>query len=132
MQRLRAKRAQIAPADSHEGTNAAGADVYQGRGRFTGRNTVEVDTTHAQGTQRTHARTHTTRTATTTNKGTMTAKQQGSRTAPGAGAAVVCTRHPQVNGKVLRFRKAVIATGGRHTAALVPPRTPSPLGTAML
>ena len=54
MQRLRAKRAQIAPADSHEGTNAAGADVYQGRGRFTGRNTVEVDTTHAQGTQRTH------------------------------------------------------------------------------
>jgi len=53
MQRLRAKRAQIAPADSHEGTNAAGADVYQGRGRFTGRNTVEVDTTHAQGTQRT-------------------------------------------------------------------------------
>ena len=62
MQRLRAKRAQIAPADSHEGTNAAGADVYQGRGRFTGRNTVEVDTTHAQGTQRTHgahnARTH--------------------------------------------------------------------------
>ncbi|EOD06276.1 hypothetical protein EMIHUDRAFT_460130, partial [Emiliania huxleyi CCMP1516] len=64
MQRLRAKRAQIAPADSHEGTNAAGADVYQGRGRFTGRNTVEV------------------------------------------------------NGKVLRFRKAVIATGGR--AALPP------------
>ncbi|EOD08411.1 hypothetical protein EMIHUDRAFT_453130 [Emiliania huxleyi CCMP1516] len=64
MQRLRAKRAQIAPADSHEGTNAAGADVYQGRGRFTGRNTVEV------------------------------------------------------NGKVLRFRKAVIATGGRQTAAL--------------
>ena len=62
----------------------------------------------------------------------MTAKQQGSRTAPRAGAAVVCTRHPQVNGKVLRFRKAVIATGGRQTAALVPPRTPSPLRTAML
>ena len=43
MRRLRAKRAQIAPADSHTGTTATGADVYQGRGRFTGSHTVEVN-----------------------------------------------------------------------------------------
>ena len=64
MRRMRAKRAQIAPADSHAGTTATGADVYQGRGRFTGPHTLEV------------------------------------------------------NGQTLRFRKAVVATGGR---ALIPP-----------
>jgi hypothetical protein len=42
MERMRRLRAEIAPADAHEGTAAAGADVFQGRGRFTGRNTVEV------------------------------------------------------------------------------------------
>ena len=64
MRRLRAKRAEIAPVDSHAATTAVGADVYQGRGRFTGPHTVEV------------------------------------------------------NGRTLRFRKAVLATGG---SALVPP-----------
>jgi hypothetical protein len=43
MERLRKSRATIAPADGHEGTEAAGTHVYQGRGRFTGPNTVEVN-----------------------------------------------------------------------------------------
>ena len=64
MARMRRLRAQIAPADSHEATVAAGAHVYQGRGVFVGPNSVEI------------------------------------------------------NGKTLRFKKAVVATGGR---ALVPP-----------
>ncbi len=59
MARMRRLRSSIAPADAHTATVSAGADVYQGRGRFTGRNTVEV------------------------------------------------------NGKTLRFKKAVVATGGR-------------------
>ena len=60
---MRELRAKIAPADSHTATVGAGADVYQGRGRFVGPHELEV------------------------------------------------------NGKRLRFRKAVIATGGR---ALIP------------
>lgn len=64
MARMRRLRAQIAPADSHEATVGAGADVYQGRGRFVGPNAIEV------------------------------------------------------NGKTLRFKVAVVATGGR---AAVPP-----------
>ena len=63
MERMRELRAKIAPADSHTATVGAGADVYQGRGRFVGPHELEV------------------------------------------------------NGKRLRFRKAVIATGGR---ALIP------------
>jgi len=59
MARMRKLRAAIAPADAHSATVAAGADVYQGRGRFTGPHTIEV------------------------------------------------------NGQTLRFKKAVIATGGR-------------------
>lgn len=43
MSRMRRLRAQIAPADSHEATVAAGADVFQGRGRFVGPNTIEVN-----------------------------------------------------------------------------------------
>ena len=43
MRRLRELRAKIAPADGHEGTENAGAHVYQGRGRLTGPNTVEVN-----------------------------------------------------------------------------------------
>lgn len=61
---MRRLRAEISAADSHGATNTAGAHVYQGRGRFVGPNSLEV------------------------------------------------------NGKTLRFRRAVIATGGR---AVVPP-----------
>lgn len=43
MARMRRLRAKIAPADSHDATAGAGADVYQGRGRFTGPNTLEVN-----------------------------------------------------------------------------------------
>ena len=43
MARLRQKRATIAPADGHPGTEATGAHVYQGRGRLTGPNTLEVN-----------------------------------------------------------------------------------------
>ena len=64
MERMRRLRAQISPADSHDATQGAGADVYQGRGRFVRPDAVEV------------------------------------------------------NGRTLRFRKAVVATGGR---AVVPP-----------
>ncbi|KAG7369729.1 dihydrolipoyl dehydrogenase [Nitzschia inconspicua] len=43
MARLRRLRATIAPADGHPGTEQAGTHVYQGRGRLTGPNTVEVN-----------------------------------------------------------------------------------------
>mmetsp|Transcript_36624 Transcript_36624/g.41200 ORF Transcript_36624/g.41200 Transcript_36624/m.41200 type:complete len:576 (+) Transcript_36624:168-1895(+) len=43
MKRLRQKRAAIAPADGHPGTESAGTHVYQGRGRLTGPNTLEVN-----------------------------------------------------------------------------------------
>jgi hypothetical protein len=43
MERLRQKRATIAPADGHPGTESAGTHVYQGRGRLTGPNTIEVN-----------------------------------------------------------------------------------------
>lgn len=42
MRRLRRLRAQISPADGHKGTAGTGAHVYQGRGRFTGPDTIEV------------------------------------------------------------------------------------------
>ncbi|EOD05293.1 putative mercuric reductase [Emiliania huxleyi CCMP1516] len=64
MARMRRLRAHIAPADSHEGSAAAGAHVYQGWARFSGPDTVVV------------------------------------------------------NERTLRFKKCVIATGGR---AAVPP-----------
>jgi hypothetical protein len=38
MKRMREKRAAIAPVDGHEGTVDAGAQVFQGRGRFARRN----------------------------------------------------------------------------------------------
>ena len=75
MARMRKLRADIAPADSHDGTAAAGADVYQGRGRFTGPNEVEV------------------------------------------------------NGQRLRFKKAVIATGGRATVPTTPGLAEAPYVT---
>lgn len=43
MKRLRRLRAKIAPADGHEATEASGAHVFQGRGRLTGPNTLEVN-----------------------------------------------------------------------------------------
>jgi len=43
MARLRQKRAIIAPADGHPGTEGTGAHVYQGRGRLTSPNTIEVN-----------------------------------------------------------------------------------------
>eukprot|EP00966_Prymnesium_polylepis_P014244 329120-Prymnesium_polylepis.2 len=67
MARLRRLRAAIAPADAHTGTEATGARVFQGYGKFTGADTIEV------------------------------------------------------NGKTLRFKKAVVCTGGR---ARVPTHIP--------
>jgi len=43
MARLRQTRATIAPADGHPGTEATGAHVFQGRGKLTGPNTIEVN-----------------------------------------------------------------------------------------
>merc|ERR1712137_1513840 len=43
MKRVRALRAKIAPVDGHEATEAAGTHVFQGRGRLTGPNTLEVN-----------------------------------------------------------------------------------------
>jgi pyruvate/2-oxoglutarate dehydrogenase complex dihydrolipoamide dehydrogenase (E3) component len=43
MARLRRLRATIAPADGHPGTELAGAHVYQGRGKLTGPDTLEVN-----------------------------------------------------------------------------------------
>ena len=42
MERMRRLRAAIAPADAHVATTAVGADVYQGRGVFVSRDTIEV------------------------------------------------------------------------------------------
>ncbi|KAJ1445970.1 mercuric reductase [Pelagophyceae sp. CCMP2097] len=75
MQRMRKLRAQIAPADAHVATTAVGADVYQGFGRFTGPNTIEV------------------------------------------------------NGKILRFRKAVVATGGSPAVPNIPGLKETPFTT---
>lgn len=44
MERLRRLRTKIAPADGHEGTEKAGAHVFQGRGIFTGPNSIQVTT----------------------------------------------------------------------------------------
>lgn len=43
MKRVRELRAKIAPVDGHEATEAAGAHVFQGRGRLTGPNTLQVN-----------------------------------------------------------------------------------------
>ena len=43
MERMRKLRAKISPADGHEGTSGTGAHVFQGRGRFTGKNAIEVN-----------------------------------------------------------------------------------------
>lgn len=75
MQRLRAKRTVIAPADGHAGSAGTGAHVFQGRGVFTGPNTVQVGSTE------------------------------------------------------LRFRKAVIATGGRPWIPPIPGLAEAPYTT---
>lgn len=75
MQRLRERRAVISPADGHDGTASAGTHVFQGRGRFTGPNTIEV------------------------------------------------------NGKTLKFKKAVVATGGRPTIPSYPGLKEAPYTT---
>lgn len=43
MRRLRERRSVISPADGHDGTTGVGAHVFQGRGRFTSPNTIEVN-----------------------------------------------------------------------------------------
>ncbi len=66
MERMRRLRAQIAPNDSAQRYAGLGVDVFQGRARFTGRDTVEI------------------------------------------------------NGKTLRFAKAIIATGGTAAIPAIP------------
>mmetsp|Transcript_22717 Transcript_22717/g.43152 ORF Transcript_22717/g.43152 Transcript_22717/m.43152 type:complete len:579 (-) Transcript_22717:18-1754(-) len=75
MQRLREKRTQIAPADGHTGTAGVGAHVFQGFGKFTGPNTIDV------------------------------------------------------GGTTLKFKKAVIATGGRPMIPPVPGLDQAPYST---
>eukprot|EP00538_Stauroneis_constricta_P000713 CAMPEP_0119563382 /NCGR_PEP_ID=MMETSP1352-20130426/23183_1 /TAXON_ID=265584 /ORGANISM="Stauroneis constricta, Strain CCMP1120" /LENGTH=527 /DNA_ID=CAMNT_0007611963 /DNA_START=270 /DNA_END=1853 /DNA_ORIENTATION=- len=75
MRRLREVRSQIAPADGHGGTQGAGTHVFQGRGRFTSPNTVEV------------------------------------------------------NGKELKFKKCVVATGGRPSIPDIPGLKEAPYTT---
>lgn len=43
MRRLRELRSVISPADGHDGTSGVGTHVFQGRGRFTSPNTIEVN-----------------------------------------------------------------------------------------
>jgi len=43
MERMRRLRAKIAPVDSHEGTENAGADMYVGKAVFTGPHELQVD-----------------------------------------------------------------------------------------
>lgn len=66
MERMRRLRAEISPGDSYATTVSAGADCYQGKAKFTGKNTLEV------------------------------------------------------NGQTLRFRKAVVATGGGAALPKIP------------
>lgn len=75
MQRLREKRTHIAPADGHPGTTGTGAHVFQGFGKFTGPNTIEV------------------------------------------------------GGTALKFKKAVVATGGRPAIPPVPGLDKAPYTT---
>jgi len=75
MERMRMLRSRIADVDGHSLTEQAGAHVYQGRGRFTSPDSIEV------------------------------------------------------NGKTLKFKKAVIATGGRPSIPSVPGLKESPYTT---
>mmetsp|Transcript_23212 Transcript_23212/g.39427 ORF Transcript_23212/g.39427 Transcript_23212/m.39427 type:complete len:588 (-) Transcript_23212:69-1832(-) len=75
MRRMRQLRAKIAPVDGHASGVKAGSHVFQGRGRFTGPDTVEV------------------------------------------------------NGITLKFRKAVVATGGRPTVPNIPGLKEAPYTT---
>eukprot|EP00545_Synedropsis_sp_CCMP1620_P013483 CAMPEP_0119004920 /NCGR_PEP_ID=MMETSP1176-20130426/1433_1 /TAXON_ID=265551 /ORGANISM="Synedropsis recta cf, Strain CCMP1620" /LENGTH=579 /DNA_ID=CAMNT_0006956681 /DNA_START=114 /DNA_END=1853 /DNA_ORIENTATION=- len=43
MNRLRERRSVISPADGHDGTSSAGTHVFQGFGKFTSPNTIEVN-----------------------------------------------------------------------------------------
>lgn len=49
MARMRRLRAQIAPADSYEGTAAAGAHMFAGKATFTGPNSLRVESTLVPG-----------------------------------------------------------------------------------
>ena len=75
MRRMRELRAKIAPVDGHASGVKAGSHVFQGRGRFTGPDTVEV------------------------------------------------------NGITLKFRKAVVATGGRPSVPNIPGLKEAPYTT---
>lgn len=75
MRRLREKRTVIAPADGHPGTAGAGTHVFQGFGKFTGPQTI------------------------------------------------------QVGEKILKFKKAVVATGGRPSVPNVPGLLDAPFTT---
>ena len=75
MERLREKRTTISPADGHPATEGTGAHVFQGFGKFTGPDTIEV------------------------------------------------------NGETLKFKKAVIATGGRPQIPNVPGLKEAPYTT---
>lgn len=76
MRRLREKRTVIAPADGHAGTAGTGAHVFQGFGKFTGPNTIEV-----------------------------------------------------TGGTTLKFKKAVVATGGRPSIPKIPGLAEAPYTT---
>jgi pyruvate/2-oxoglutarate dehydrogenase complex dihydrolipoamide dehydrogenase (E3) component len=75
MRRMRELRTKISPADGHAGTSGTGAHVFQGRGIFTGPNTIQVGDTE------------------------------------------------------LKFKKAVIATGGRPSVPNVPGLAEAPYTT---
>jgi pyruvate/2-oxoglutarate dehydrogenase complex dihydrolipoamide dehydrogenase (E3) component len=75
MEHLRTARTKISPADGHAGTTGTGAHVFQGRGRFTGPDTIQVGET------------------------------------------------------VLKFKKAVVATGGRPAIPGIPGLKESPYTT---
>jgi pyruvate/2-oxoglutarate dehydrogenase complex dihydrolipoamide dehydrogenase (E3) component len=80
MRRVRELRAKIAPVDGHAASESTSAHVYQGRGKFTGPDTIQV---------------------TTVDGGTVT----------------------------LKFKKAVICTGGRPQVPNIPGLKASPYST---
>lgn len=75
MERMRRLRAEISPADAYSTSTSAGTDCYQGKAKFTGKDTLEV------------------------------------------------------NGQTLRFRKAVVATGGSAALPNIPGLTSVPYTT---
>ena len=98
MERMRKLRADIAPVDSHETSKQVGVDVYMGTATFKGKHELQVGVS----------------------------KIRDPNIDPWWGSCCEDTRKKdppiyrssQVGDQTLRFRKAVIATGGR---AKVPP-----------